>query len=71
MKLPRRPGRGRRRPTLGGRKRMNLRWEVGAPLIVLGTIVAGLMLGVEGGGVLFWGAALTAGVGLAVFVDSG
>lgn len=66
MRLP--PGRWRRR-TLGGGRRASLRWEVGAPLVVVGTIVAGLMLGVRGGGVLFWVGALVAGVGLAVFID--
>jgi hypothetical protein len=48
---------------------VSLRWEVGAPLIVLGTVVAGLMLGIRGGGPIFWTAVIVAGVGLATFLD--
>ena len=62
----RRRGRGRRGgPTLGPRSgRVSLRWEVGGPLILIGGMVAGLTLGVEGGALLFWGGTLVAGVGL-------
>lgn len=60
----------RRRRTLGGIKsRVSLRWEVGAPLMVFGALVAGLMLSVQGGGFLFWAGALAAGVGLAIFIE--
>lgn len=57
----------RRRPTLGpgASKRVSWRWEVGAPLMVLGICVAALRL--SAGGLLFWGAVLVTGVGLAVF----
>jgi hypothetical protein len=54
---------------MGGGRHASLRWEVGAPLVVVGTILAGLMLGMRGGGVLFWAGAVLAGVGLALFVD--
>ena len=62
--------RRRRGPTLGGTKsRVSMRWELGAPLLVIGVLVAGFMLDVRGGGVVFWGGALIAGVGLAIFLE--
>jgi hypothetical protein len=50
---------------------VSLRWEIGAPLIVLGVVVAGLMLGIRGGGAIFWGAVVMAGLGLAAFLEGG
>ena len=50
-----------------GGLRVSRRWEVGMPLMVLGAMIAGLTVGVRGGGILFWvGAALVA-VGAAAF----
>lgn len=60
----------RRRPTLGSTKgRVSLRWELGAPLLLMGVLVAAFTLGVRGGGLIFWGGALLAGVGLAIFLE--
>jgi hypothetical protein len=43
------------------------RWEVGLPLIVIGVAMASTVIGVSGGGVIFWIGALLAAVGTAVF----
>jgi len=48
---------------------VSLRWELGAPLLLMGVLVAAFTLGVRGGGVIFWGGALLAGVGLAIFLE--
>jgi hypothetical protein len=45
------------------------RWELGAPLIVIGGLVAVFMINVEGGQAFFWGGAVVAGVGLALFLS--
>jgi hypothetical protein len=65
----RRPRRRRSLGPLGGR--VSLRWEIGAPLIVLGIVVAGLMLGIRGGGAIFWSAVVVAGLGLAALLEGG
>lgn len=62
-------GGGRRGPTLGGYSRVSRRWELGAPLIVIGGLVAVFMINVEGGQAFFWGGAVVAGVGLALFLS--
>lgn len=60
----------RRRPTLGGTKsRVSMRWELGAPLIVMGILIAAYTLGARGGGLIFWAGALLAGVGLAIVLE--
>jgi hypothetical protein len=45
-----------------GRSEVSWRWEVGLPLFVMGFLTALLT-----GGVLFWVAALVAGIGAALF----
>ncbi len=50
----------RRGPTLG-RMNVSWRWEIGAPLVLLGTFIAVMTLSIAGAGPLFW-----AGVGLLV-----
>ena len=58
-----------RRGGLGGLS-ANRRWEIGLPLIILGTVIAGFTVGVRGAGGLFWlGAGLTA-VGAGVFFSA-
>jgi hypothetical protein len=45
------------------------RWEVGLPLFVMGSVTAVITASAGGGGLLFWAAALIAGVGAALFVS--
>lgn len=50
----------RRGPTLGG-VNPSWKWEVGAPLIFIGAVIAGVGANVRGGDFLFWaGVALVA-----------
>ncbi len=67
----RRRGRDARRgrPSLGGYARVSRRWEMGAPLVVMGGLVAYLMIDVEGGQAFFWAGAVVAGIGLALFLS--
>ncbi|MGI8438974.1 MAG: hypothetical protein ACR2NV_02025 [Thermoleophilaceae bacterium] len=48
---------------------MSRRWEMGAPLIVMGGLVAYLTIDVEGGQAFFWGGAVVAGIGLSLFLS--
>jgi hypothetical protein len=43
------------------------RWEVGLPLIVIGTLMAWTVSGASGGGGIFWIGVLLAAIGAAVF----
>jgi hypothetical protein len=43
------------------------RWEVGLPMIVIGTLTAGTVLGASNAGLIFWAGVLVAGVGVAIF----
>jgi hypothetical protein len=45
------------------------RWEVGLPLIVMGTLTAVIAGYADGAGLLFWAAALIAGIGVALFLS--
>lgn len=65
----RRKGDGRGRPSLGGYARVSRRWEMGAPLMVMGGLVAYLMIDVDGGQVFFWAGAVVAGIGFALFLS--
>jgi hypothetical protein len=58
--------RGSFKPT-GGRVTVRWRWEVGLPLIVVGTLMAWTVNGVSGGGAIFWIGVLLAAIGAAVF----
>lgn len=60
---------GRGGPTLGGYGRVSRRWEMGAPLIVMGGLVAYLTIDVEGGQAFFWGGVVVAGIGLSLFLS--
>ncbi len=55
--------------TLGGYGRVSRRWEMGAPLIIMGGLAAFLTINVEGGQAFFWGGAVVAGIGLALFLS--
>lgn len=46
------------------------RWEIGMPLLIVGAVIAGLTVGVRGGGVLFWVGAGLAAIGAAVFFSA-
>ncbi len=50
-----------------GRSAVSWRWEVGLPLFVLGFLTALLAPGEDGANLLFWAAALVAGIGAALF----
>ena len=50
MKQPRRR---RRSPTLG-KVQVSWRWEVGAPLVLMGALIAYIALSADGAGVIFW-----------------
>ena len=56
----------RRRPPMGGLGGAP-RWEIGMPLLVVGSVIAGLTVGVRGAGVLFWVGAGLATIGAGVF----
>jgi hypothetical protein len=43
------------------------RWEVGLPLFVMGSMTAVIASYADGGELLFWAAALAAGIGAALF----
>jgi hypothetical protein len=43
------------------------RWEVGLPLVVIGALMAWTVIGVPGGGAIFWIGVLLAAIGTAVF----
>jgi len=60
---------GRRRTfrTPPGRSAISWRWEVGLPLVVIGSVTAAASA--HGGGVLFWAGALIAGIGVALFLS--
>jgi hypothetical protein len=45
------------------------RWEVGLPLIVVGTLMASTVIGVSGGGAIFWVGVLLAAIGVTVFLS--
>jgi hypothetical protein len=61
--------RRRRGPRLG-KLRISWRWEIGAPLLVLGALIAGTTVGVRGGDVLFWGGVAVTAIGAAVFFSA-
>ena len=46
---------------------MRWRWEVGLPLIVIGSLMAWTVIGASGGGAIFWIGVLLAAIGAAVF----
>jgi hypothetical protein len=50
-----------------GRSAVSWRWEVGLPLFVMGSLTALITNDAHGGGLLFWAAALVAGIGAALF----
>ena len=50
-----------------GRSAVSWRWEVGLPLFVMGSITAAIARSTDGGPLLFWAAALVAGIGAALF----
>jgi predicted membrane metal-binding protein len=50
-----------------GRSAVSWRWEVGLPLFVLGFLTALLTGDGNGANVLFWAAAVVAGIGAALF----
>ena len=52
-----------------GRSAISWRWEVGLPLFVMGCLTAVIAGYADGGGLLFWAAALIAGIGVAVFLS--
>ncbi|HLL86942.1 MAG TPA: hypothetical protein VK387_06495 [Thermoleophilaceae bacterium] len=56
----------RRRSPMGG-ARVSRRWEVGLPLMLLGAMLAGLTVGVRGGGLFFWAGAVLVAIGAAAF----
>jgi hypothetical protein len=62
-----RPSRRRSFRSPSGRVAVRWRWEVGLPLIVVGTLMAYTVADVEGGDVFFWVGTLIAGIGVAVF----
>ena len=47
--------------------RVSRRWEVGLPLMLLGAMLAGLTVGVRGGGLFFWAGAVLVAIGAAAF----
>jgi hypothetical protein len=50
-----------------GRSAVSWRWEVGLPLFVMGSITAVIASYADAGELLFWAAALVAGIGAAFF----
>ena len=60
----------RRRSPMGG-LRISRRWEVGMPLMLLGAMLAGLTVGVRGGGLFFWAGAVLVALGGAAFFSTG
>jgi hypothetical protein len=58
--------RRRRGPTLGGLS-PSWRWEIGAPLVLLGTSIAISALAIANAGVLFWVGVALIVLGLAAF----
>ena len=62
---------GRRRTfrTPPGRSAVSWRWEVGLPLFVMGSVTAVIAGSASGGGLLFWGGALIAAIGVALFLS--
>jgi hypothetical protein len=50
-----------------GRSAVSWRWEVGLPLFVIGSLTAVIAGYADGGGALFWAAALVAGIGASLF----
>lgn len=61
--------RARRGPTLGP-VTISWRWEVGAPLFMIGVAIAALTVGVGSQGLVFWIGAGIAAVGAAVILQS-
>ena len=53
----------RRGPTLGG-VNPSWKWEVGAPLILIGAVVAGVGATVGGGAFLFWAGVAVVALGV-------
>jgi hypothetical protein len=51
-----------------GRSFVSWRWEVGLPLFVMGSLTAVIVGNADGGDLLFWAAALVAGIGAALFL---
>jgi hypothetical protein len=51
----------------GGQMPVRWRWEVGLPLIVIGTLTAATVLGASDAGLIFWAGVLVAGIGVAIF----
>jgi hypothetical protein len=45
------------------------RWEIGLPLVVIGSLTAATVFDVSGGEPIFWIGVLLAGIGVAVFVS--
>ena len=58
--------RRRRGPTLGG-VNPSWRWEIGAPLVLLGSFIAVATVAVAGGGLLSWVGVGLVALGLAAF----
>ena len=58
----------RRGATLG-KVNVSWRWEVGFPMVLVGALIAGLTVGLSGGGVLFWIGAALAAIGVAIAVQ--
>jgi hypothetical protein len=50
-----------------GRSAVSWRWEVGLPLFVMGSVTAVIASYADGGELIFWAAALVAGIGAALF----
>jgi hypothetical protein len=48
---------------------MRWRWEIGLPLIVIGTLMAYTVADASGGGAIFWVGVLLAAIGVAVFIS--
>jgi hypothetical protein len=63
----RRPSRRTRFRAPGGRVTVRWRWEVGLPLIVIGSLMSATVADVSGGEPVFWIGVLLAGIGVAVF----
>ena len=50
-----------------GRSAVSWRWEVGLPLFVMGFVTAVIAVRADGAELLFWAAALVAGIGASLF----
>lgn len=63
----RRPSRRSRFRSPRGRVTVRWRWEVGLPLIVVGSLMSATVFDVSGGEPIFWIGVLLACIGVAVF----